>query len=235
MPPCAVSGSRHLHRGQRGIRGDLRLGGHFIDGTRDTLAYNYFPDHGDMVIDTSDSWFEDLSNNSQRLVNTFTHEHGHGLGLEHVCPIDNTKLLEPFINTGFRGMQFDEIYTLQRWYGDPFEQHGNARDNDTIQRAYELDVAAGSPFSFHWLSIDDNTDIDYFALSIPAGAQLTARIIPSSAVYLEGEEGARGCSAEGRAAETAALSGSGGGGGAPLHPLCHGGGGASGSGGDFPS
>ena len=183
-----------LHRGQRGIRGDLRLGGHFIDGTGDTLAYNYFPDHGDMVIDTSDSWFEDLSNNSQRLVNTFTHEHGHGLGLEHVCPIDNTKLLEPFINTGFRGMQFDEIYTLQRWYGDPFEQHGNARDNDTIQRAYELDVAAGSPFSFHWLSIDDNTDIDYFALGIPAGAQLTARIIPSSAVYLEGEEGARGCS-----------------------------------------
>ena len=182
-----------LHRGQRGVRGDLRIGGHLIDGNGNTLAYNYFPDHGDMIIDTGDNWFEDLSRNSQRLVNTLTHEHGHGLGLEHVCPVDNTKLLEPLINTGFRGMQFDEIYTLQRWYGDSFEQHGKARDNDSISNAYELAVPVGSPFSFQWLSIDDNTDIDYFALSIPAGAQLSARITPSNAVYPEGGEGDQGC------------------------------------------
>ena len=186
-----------LNPGQPGVRGDLRLCGHPIDGDGDTLAYNFFPDHGDTVIDTSDSWFEDLSGNSRRLVNTISHEHGHGIGLEHVCPIDQTKLLEPFINTGFRGMQFDEIYTLQRWYGDPFEQHDNntGRNNDSIERARSLGVSAGSPFAFQWLSIDDNSDVDYFLIPLPAGARLTAWVIPSDRIYLEGEEQEQGCEA----------------------------------------
>ena len=188
----AISG---LNPGQTGVRGDLRLCGHPIDGDGSTLAYNFFPNHGDMVIDTSDGWFEDLSGNSRRLANTISHEHGHGIGLEHVCPIDQTKLLEPFINTGFRGMQFDDIYTLQRWYGDPFEQHDNRRDNDSIQSARSLEVTAGSPFVFQWLSIDDNSDVDYFAISTPPGARLTARVIPSNMVYPEGEEHEQGCSA----------------------------------------
>lgn len=184
-----------LNPGQSGVRGDLRLCGHPIDGDGATLAYNFFPNHGDMVIDTSDGWFEDLSGNSRRLVNTISHEHGHGIGLEHVCPIDQTKLLEPFINTGFRGMQFDDIYTLQRWYGDPFEQHGNRHDNDSIQHARTLEVTAGSPFVFQWLSIDDNSDVDYYAIAMPPGARLTARVIPSDRIYPEGEEQEQGCSA----------------------------------------
>ncbi len=183
-----------LNPGQPGIRGDLRLCGHPIDGDGATLAYNFFPNHGDMVIDTSDGWFEDLSSNSRRLVNTISHEHGHGMGLEHVCPIDQTKLLEPFINTGFRGMQFDDIYTLQRWYGDPFEQHGDRRDNDSIQHARSLEVAPGAPLAFQWLSIDDNSDVDFYAIFIPPGARLTARVIPSDRAYPEGEELEQGCS-----------------------------------------
>ena len=169
-------------------RGDIRLGGHNIDGDGSTLAYNFFPDNGDMVIDTEDDWFDNTSNNSIRLSNAVAHEHGHGLGLEHVCPINQTKLLEPFINTNFRGIQFDEIYTLQRWYGDPFEQHGGSRDNDSPARAKSLPVAVGSPFAFEWLSIDDNSDLDYYELNLPPGAMLTVRVIPSSAIYLEGEQ-----------------------------------------------
>ncbi len=188
----AISGS---NPGRAGIRGDLRLCGHPIDGDGATLAYNFFPDHGDMVIDTSDSFFENLSGNSRRLVNTIAHEHGHGLGLEHVCPIDQTKLLEPFISTDFRGMQFDDIYTLQRWYGDPFEQHGGRRNNDAIERAHSLEVSAGSPFSFQWLSIDDNSDIDYYSLTLPPGARLSVRVIPSNKAYPEGGEDGQGCSA----------------------------------------
>ncbi len=188
----AISGN---NPGRTGIRGDLRLCGHPIDGDGATLAYNFFPDHGDMVIDTSDRFFENLSGNSRRLVNTIAHEHGHGLGLEHVCPIDQTKLLEPFISTGFRGMQFDDIYTLQRWYGDPFEQHNSRRNNDSIQRAHNLEMSPGSPFAFQWLSIDDNSDIDYYSLSLPLGARLSVRVIPSNRVYLEGGEDGQGCSA----------------------------------------
>lgn len=177
-----------LYHGRLGDRGDIRLGGHKIDGNGSTIAYNYFPDNGDMIIDTDDNWFENISNNSVLLANTIAHEHGHGIGLEHVCPINQTKLLEPFINTAFRGMQFDEIYTLQRWYGDPFEQHGSARDNDSIPSAKSLPVSIGSPFEFAWLSIDDDSDVDYYSIVLPPRSQLTARVIPTSALYLEGAQ-----------------------------------------------
>lgn len=181
--------------GRRNVRGDIRLSGHDIDGDGDTLAYNYFPDNGDMVIDTNDSWFEDISNNSIRLVNTVAHEHGHGLGLQHVCPIDHTKLLEPSINTNFRGIQFDEIYTLQRWYGDPCEDHEPPfRDNDAIWRAKALTVSAENPFDFQWLSIDDNSDTDYYSFTVPPEASLRVRVSPSDQVYLEGGESGANCS-----------------------------------------
>ena len=66
--------------GRRGIRGDIRIGGHDIDGNASTLAYNFFPNNGDMVIDTNDNWFTNTNNNSIRLRNAMEHEHGHGLG-----------------------------------------------------------------------------------------------------------------------------------------------------------
>ena len=41
--------------GSIGVRGDVRIGGHNIDGTAGILGYNFFPDVGDMVLDTGDS------------------------------------------------------------------------------------------------------------------------------------------------------------------------------------
>ena len=41
--------------GSIGNRGDIRIGGHNIDGNSGILAYNFYPDVGDMVIDTGDS------------------------------------------------------------------------------------------------------------------------------------------------------------------------------------
>jgi hypothetical protein len=43
--------------GQLGVRADIRIGGHFIDGNFNVLAYNYYPNNGDMIIDTGDSYF----------------------------------------------------------------------------------------------------------------------------------------------------------------------------------
>jgi hypothetical protein len=37
-------------------RGDVRIGGRSLDGINGVLAFNYFPNTGDMVIDTSESW-----------------------------------------------------------------------------------------------------------------------------------------------------------------------------------
>ena len=73
--------------GIRNIRGDVRIAGLDIDGNSGTLAFNFFPNGGDMVIDTNDS--ANFTNNAitrARLRNVIAHEHGHGLGISHVCP-----------------------------------------------------------------------------------------------------------------------------------------------------
>ena len=180
--------SQFSAQGSLGVRGDIRISGHALDGNSNVLAYNYFPDYGDMVIDTSDNFFDSLANGSQRLRNVVEHEHGHGLGLAHVCPVNNTKLMEPFINLGFTGCQFDEVYTLNRLYADPLEVHGSVRNNDSFANATPLNVLVNEPFSKQWLSIDDNTDVDYFRFDGAAGTQLRVSISPSLESYLEGPQ-----------------------------------------------
>ena len=102
-----------------GVRGDVRITGHPVDGNSGILAYNFFPaGGGDMVIDVPDNFYNDISNNSLRLRNVLSHEHGHGLGLAHSCPVNNSKLMEPFINLNFDGPQEDDILGAQSLYGD---------------------------------------------------------------------------------------------------------------------
>ncbi|NIP93554.1 MAG: hypothetical protein GWO24_08890, partial [Akkermansiaceae bacterium] len=50
--------------GRLQVRGDIRLAGHSIDGDRGTVAYSFFPDKGDTVFDTEDSWFSNTFNDS---------------------------------------------------------------------------------------------------------------------------------------------------------------------------
>ncbi|MEP4076257.1 matrixin family metalloprotease [Haloferula sp.] len=184
--------------GSTGVRGDLRIGGHEIDANGDengsTLAYNYFPNTGDMVIDTADDWFagSGIANNSRGMRNVLEHEHGHGVGLEHVCPVNQTKLMEPFISVAYLGLQFDDQYSASRSYGDFYERHGVSNDNDSFANAADLGLAAGVQFGFEWLSIDDNSDVDYYSFPVPSGAQVTARIVPSTASYLEGSQNTDG-------------------------------------------
>ena len=44
--------------GQLGARGDVRITSHPLDGQYGILAYNYFPNTGDMVLDASEPWAE---------------------------------------------------------------------------------------------------------------------------------------------------------------------------------
>lgn len=183
--------------GQLGVRGDIRLSGHSIDGNSGVLAYAYYPDNGDVVIDTNDTYYNTISNDSIRLRNILEHEIGHSLGLAHVCPINQTKLMEPFINTGFRGSQFDDVYSHQRNYGDPLEVHGVLRNNDSAANATALTLVPGTSAAWQWLSIDDSTDLDHYSFSGTTSQQITVRIIPSDPIaptdpnvdtYLEGPQ-----------------------------------------------
>ncbi len=110
-------------------RGMVRIGMKQIDNGGGILAYNQFPDNGDMVIDEDDNWGS--SGNTYRFLrNTIMHEHGHGLGFAHVCP--SGALMAPFLSTSFDGPQQDDIRGMQANYGDPSE------NNDTQATAFDL-------------------------------------------------------------------------------------------------
>ena len=182
-------------RGVVGVRGDVRIGGTFIDGNSNTLAFNYFPNVGDMVIDTADN--ANLGAGRQTFFkNVIAHEHGHGLGISHVCPVDRTKLMEPFATSSFVGPQFDDMLTAQELYGDPLERNGNNRNNNTIGTANNLGQLNGS-FSANNLSIGSGGDVDLFRFQVSGARALNVSVTPTTqGSYLEGIQNNNGsCSA----------------------------------------
>lgn len=166
--------------GELGERGDIRIAMTPMDGGSGVLAYNFFPDRGDMVLDEDEDW-NSGANNYRFLRNIVAHEHGHGLGLAHVCPINTTKLLEPTYTPAFDGPQHDDILAGQRGYGDPFEP------NDELGAAYDLGQIEGVRV-VQLVSLDDNTDIDWWQFSILPNRSLTITVAPDGRQYLEGNQ-----------------------------------------------
>jgi len=175
--------------GSLGVRADIRIGGHSIDGQSgsNVLAYNFFPNNGEMVIDTDNSSFYGSSFGSfLGLRNVLAHEHGHGLGINHVCPISQTKLMEPFVSFAFDGAQEDDILAANRGYGDTREF---PNQNDTAGTASSLG-SPGVPSNtvVSDVSIDDNSDLDFFAVTVPAGTRATVTLTPTGTTYLSGPQ-----------------------------------------------
>jgi hypothetical protein len=192
-------------------RGDVRIGGHFIDGEAgsNTLAYNFFPSNGEMVIDTSNfNFYANTSSNSLSVRNTLAHELGHGLGLHHVESNNANFLLEPFISTNFDGPQFDDILGLHRLYGDALESRtGNHREsNDSIADATHLGtVNSGMTVSIgtdasdsstliattqtDFVSIDDNSDTDFYRFAITHPGSIDVILNPRGPTYSQGSQG----------------------------------------------
>ncbi len=189
---AAFSSSASRAPGAIGVRGDVRIGGHRIDGNSGTLAYNFFPDNGEMVLDTSDRFFLDTSENSLRLRNVMAHELGHGIGLSHAEPVNQTKLMEPFASTSFDGPQHADILAVHRVYGDPYEVGAG---NDSFRTAIDLGaidhhgIVAGDVGSDEYLSIDGTTDTDYFRFAVTREASLTAALSPVGQSYQQGADG----------------------------------------------
>src|SRR5262249_55619955 len=120
--------------GLLGVRPDLRLGGKPLDGDFNVLAYNYFPNSGDQVLDTNDSFFTDTSGGSLRLRNTLAHEHGHGHGQSHVQTNNAAFLMQPILSLAYDGPQFHDILIAQRGYGDVLEKYNAGANNDVAAR-----------------------------------------------------------------------------------------------------
>ena len=182
--------------GVLGVRGDTRLGGQRIDGGGGTLADAFFPDFGDTRLDTANgSTFNDRSNNSRKLRNVLMHEIGHTLGLDHIVANRDGFLLEPGLQTSFDGPQFNDIRQVQRRYGDVLEEGGG---NDSITTATALgtfsagdaftlgadaDSAFVAPGETDFLSIDDDSDADFFAFSVDEASLLDALLTPMGPTY----------------------------------------------------
>lgn len=169
--------------GVLGTRSDVRIGGHFIDGNSGVLAYNFYPNGGDMVIDTADSFFNNTNSNSRRLRNTLAHEAGHGLGLQHVIPTNRTKLMEPYLTTAFDGPQFNDILAVHRGYGDPFE------GNDTIGSAVHFGDVTDDAFRVDNVSIDDDADVDFFSFTLTSASSIDVVLTPVGPTYSLGNHG----------------------------------------------
>jgi hypothetical protein len=169
--------------GVAGVRGDVRIGAFNFqnDGNGGVLAYNNFPQDGDMVLDAFDTFFNQTGGNSIRLRNVVAHEHGHGIGMLHVCPANGTKLMEPFISTGYDGPQVDDILNGNRHYGDANE------NNDTVATATQLgDPGFGTVITN--VSIDDNSDVDYYGLGIAEPRQILIQVTPRGGEYQQGTQ-----------------------------------------------
>ena len=161
---------------------DVRISGHSLDGPGRTLAYNFYPSSGEMVLDTDDAaFFANSAGDYLRLRNTAAHEHGHGLGFGHTLPRDNTKLMEAILSTAFDGPQDDDIRGVQRNYGDKFE------NNDTQAGAKNLGTLSALT-TYDNLSTDSAGDEDWYRFTVAAGASLSVRTLPIGRTYLVGAD-----------------------------------------------
>jgi Ca2+-binding RTX toxin-like protein len=139
-----------------------------------------------MIIDTADSFYHDTSDDSRRLRNVLAHEHGHGLGLSHTCPINQTKLMEPYLALDFDGPQFDDMLGVQRGYGDAHEA------NESTGTGSDLGfLATGSVTMVDQLSVND--DADLFRFNVGTNRTVSVTIVPPPvAPYFEGSQNANG-------------------------------------------
>jgi hypothetical protein len=173
------------------VRPDIRIAGHPIDGAGGILAYNFYPSGGgDMVIDTADltggGYMTNLSNNSRRLRNVVSHEVGHGIGMAHVIPVDQTKLMEPNVSTAFDGPQFDDILGVQRLYGDPFEKSGR---NETAGTATTLGaMPLGSSTLVQQVTVGVGSDADFFRINLATDRRVSLNLLPEGSPYLQGPQ-----------------------------------------------
>ena len=190
--------------GALGIRGDVRIGGFDFDGPGGSLARNFLPDGGDMTLDTAEmvAFNPDSSNANRRFRNIISHEAGHGIGMDHI--VDDvagaTFLMNPSVTQAFDGPQFHDILAAQRGYGDPLEKDGG---NDTFATATSLGVIAGGASAgvgfdtpdlggnpsgisidqTDFVSIDDDSDSDFFVFSVDVPSTVTIVLNPRGPSY----------------------------------------------------
>ena len=186
-----------------GVRGDVRVGGRSSTGQGAYWALTIF-----RMMETWCSIPAELAafSNPQgdylELRNVVMHEHGHGLGLSHVESDDAAFLMEPFYDISFDGPQLDDIRGVHRAYGDALEKSDAGQGNNIAINATPLGrLRRGVTISLgrnagpdtivtadesDFISIDDNSDIDFFSFEVAEAAIVDVTLTPVGPTYLEG-------------------------------------------------
>jgi len=188
--------------GGSGVRGDIRVGGRSIDGFSGTLAFAFFPEFGEIVLDTDDGASTFSFEKAAR--NIIMHETGHAIGIQHVVSNDAEFLLEPSLNLGIDGPQFDDLLAIQRLYGDFHEKSNNGQGNNIVGNATDLgdlnipllpplqpQITLGAdadstdidPSETDFVSIDSRLDKDYYSFTLTEPGQVNMTLTPMGPTY----------------------------------------------------
>lgn len=173
------------------VRGDIRISMRPFAGSGGVLAYNFFPNNSDMVIDSFDmSLWTSTSGNYRALRNMLIHEHGHGLGYNHVDPAVGVKLMEPFLNTGFDGPQQDDIRGFQFQYGDDYESNNTPGAATGIGPMSPTGTGGVVSFATVEASLETGTSVDYYSFQIlDSNDSIRLKLEPVGTVYTQGPQG----------------------------------------------
>ena len=198
---AAMSSASNQPLGELGVRGDVRIAGRHYTNFN-TLASNYYPDHGDMIISTRrGSYFDDTANNFRAFRNTIMHEALHGVGVDHISADSSGFLMRPTISTNFDGPQLDDILAMQRLYGDVYEKNGgnnsysSATPLGAVSTLQTLTIGQNGSSTLvdagdiDFVSIDDNSDFDYFSFTLSEALNIVIDVVPQGTSYLTGAEG----------------------------------------------
>lgn len=166
--------------GVAGVRGDIRIVSFGLDGVNGVLAFNYFPNSGDMALDAAENWAASASD-YRFMRNVIAHEAGHGFGLQHVLPRNGTKLMEAFYSPAFAGPQDDDIRGANYYYNDPYD------DNPTAGSATFLGAFSVGD-TYDRLALANDADVDWYAFSASAGTLVGVEVAPVGASYLVGPD-----------------------------------------------
>jgi hypothetical protein len=150
-----------------------------------------------MVLDSNDAPnFASPGGGHLFLRNTVAHEHGHGIGLLHVCPADQTKLMEPVLSLSYDGPRQDDIRGVQFLYGDPAEPddgpvtaHALGPLNGSLSYGVPPPPVSGSSDPNSSIaSIDNSGKTDWYSFTVagPGVANVTAT--PVGSIYTSGPQ-----------------------------------------------
>jgi len=175
---------------RRSTVGDIRVGS-VPQGSTGVLAYNYFPQAGgDTTFNSSyfssPGAYGNANNTYRYLRNVMTHEHGHGLGLGHQTPCNNSKLMEPFINTNFDMVALDDRRGTMRAYGDRFA--GNVAETTArnfgdlttpiLRSVIERDMSTNGQHS-----TGNPTGADWYRFTISTAQSVAITVTPTGVTY----------------------------------------------------